>query len=114
MTIALSTDSDGRPLIEDGAMVWLSGRDAVKKMLGDRLQFFKGSCVFARSAGLDASWLGDKGAFSYAQASLRDAILETPGVVEILKMDISLNKSTRFLTGTIAVLSEDGSLEVSI
>ena len=114
MTIALSTDSLGRPIIEDGGMVWLEGRDALQKMLNDRLQFFKGSCVFSRDAGVDMSWLGGKGTFSQAQSALRDAILETPGVVEILKMDITLDKASRLISGDIAVLSEDGSLEVSI
>ena len=111
---ALSTDSQGRPLIENGSMVWLTGKEAIKKMLGDRLQFFKKSCVFARDAGLDTEWLGGKGTLPQAQSSLRDAILETPGVANILNMNIAINASTRQLTGTIDVLSEEGALELQL
>jgi hypothetical protein len=111
----ISTDDDGRPLFDSaGNLVFLEGLPALKKAVSRRLNIYKGSAFWDRAAGINMSWLGSKGDISVAQSAIRAAIQKTPGVVDILEMDITLNSATRRLSGTIQVLSELGAVKVGV
>lgn len=87
-------------LIENQDLATISDLDAIKQHLRQRLQFFRGEYAHDLTRGIpyhDEFFKKSPNPIVMDYV-LKDTILTTPGVVELLSFSMDLNDSTRVLT----------------
>lgn len=112
MDIKLSGDS---LVIENGDLVLVDGIEAIAQHLRIRLRFFRGEWFADQRIGLPfyESIFVKRPNLNIIRSILREAILETPGIVGIQALDTQLNAATRTLTVTLSVQAVVGTLDFS-
>lgn len=96
--------------IVNGDLVWVTGKDAIKQNILQRLNTYAGEWFLDVTAGLpyfDQILVKnpDQGAI---EALIQNEILNTPGVVALVTFSVSVNFSTRVLTINFSVATTDG------
>lgn len=106
----LLLDADGDLDITAGALSLVTGADAIAQQIRIALRLFKGEWFLSPSEGMPYyETILQKGTRPAALQSLfRRALLQVPGVVEVLSLDLDLDTATRQLSLTFEV-SVDGS-----
>jgi hypothetical protein len=103
MDVALDTDGDIKIDPKIG-LVLISGADAIAQGVRFRLLLFRNDWFLNLDIGVPyfEELIGDAskqaGVLDRARAAFGAAILDTPGVVEILNLDVQLNAQTRAMT----------------
>ena len=102
--------------ITNGVLSFVTGRDAIRQHLEMRLRTFLEEYVYDRSAGVPWVQVIFKRNTSLASvdAILRQVITATPGVEEVIELNLDVNRSTRVLTGTGRVRSSEGVLNFNL
>lgn len=100
----------GDLLIEGGRTRLAYGAEAVRQQWASRLTMFRGECFLDPELGID--YPGEvliKGArLSVLRAIFSDATRATPGVADIVRMDLAVNPGTRELTIRATVTLDTG------
>lgn len=103
---ALGTEAYGDILLDaSGAMQLTQGTEAIRQSLELRLRAASGDYFLATTEGLPwAQALSSSSPMSPAlDASLKNAVLGTPGVLGIVNWDVSVSRRTRVATVTMEV-----------
>lgn len=125
----LSTQPLGLRLTDDGdlyrgttRMEMIAGIDAVVQAVRVRLQFYRGEWFADLGAGVpylerdgvpaSAALLGQHFSRAKAVAAFRAAILDTPGIVEILSLVVAFDGATRSLSVTWSALCVFGETDL--
>lgn len=93
----------------EGELVIVSGRDSLVQSIRRRLQTSRGEWRYDLSHGIP--WLrtlGEKAPLGVIRSIVREALRETPGVLDVETVDLTRNSVTRTLTIAGRVLAEDG------
>ena len=108
--IALGTDGDLS--ISAGDIVLISGAEAIVQAIRIRLQFFKGEWFIDLNAGIP--WFQDvlvkNPDVNLLYSIFRKALLETPGVLAVNALSLSLDRGTRTLTVSYRVSTDTDEL----
>src|SRR5687767_14640953 len=109
----IKIDSAGDLVIEDGDLVLVDGIEAIAQHIRIRLRFFRGEWFIDQRLGIPfyQSILVKNPNLDIVRAILREAIIETPGVVSVPRLDVELDASSRTLKVTAGVIVEDGNLD---
>jgi len=110
----LKQDDDGLLVFENNAIPIVTGADEVKQRIRQRLLAVQGEWFMDRSDGLP--WfteLFEKNPQN-AQAILTRAVLETPGVLDLLEMSFEQDVETRTATVQIRVSTSDGEIALEV
>lgn len=111
----IALDSSGDILIVKNEMVIVTGTPAVTQHLSIRFKLFLGEWFLDTTAGVP--WFRDvlvKGtSFAVVDKVLRNTILETPNVLELLNFDFVFNSFKREATLGFSALSSDGVIDFS-
>lgn len=104
--------ADGDLVISAGRLVFLTGLDAIRQDLEARLRFIRGSWFLDLDRGVDylATVYTKPVLLGAFRSELRAAALATPGVVEVRKLELTLDPVTRTLTVELDVRAEFGDL----
>lgn len=113
----LALDDDGDLLITNGDLAWVDGAAAVAQAISIRLKAFKGEWVFDENIG--TPWLqsilvrfGQRNGQPITIAQVRQVIAqriqETPGVAELTRLAVRLDRATRGLFVDATVTIETG------
>ncbi len=96
----LALDTDGDLLITDGDLSLLTGTDAITQHLRVRLRFFLGEWFIDQRIGIPfyESVLVKQPNLDVIRSIFREAIAETPGVLQIPRLDLSFDSVNRKLT----------------
>lgn len=108
--------TDGDLDVSSGALELVRGTDAILQSIKCRLQFFKGECFWDRSAGIpyfEDVFVKSPDA-NVLQSVFRAALLETPGVLEIVDLSLSFDRATRRLSVAFNVSSDVGELDSEV
>lgn len=110
--IALTTNGDWK--IEKGDFVMVSDLEAITQSVLIRLQFFKDEWFADLDAGIpyfDSVFVKtpDLGAL---RSVFRQAILDTPGVLDVLELELDLDGSTRTLNVSFRASTDLGEISV--
>jgi hypothetical protein len=100
-------------LIENQDLAMVSGTDAIKQHLRQRLQFFRGEYAHDLTRGIpyhDEFFKKNPNPI-VMDSILKDVILTTPGVIELTLFTMELNNSTRVLTIIFKVTTDEGTLD---
>lgn len=113
--IDLLLDSDG-DLVIDSDVHFSTGVNAVAQGIRIRLQNFKGEWFLDLDDGVPyyQDILGQKYDQNKVRDAFRDAILATPGVEELLKLEVSFDGQTRTLSVEWEVRAATGTIEESL
>lgn len=102
----------GELVIENGDFVLVRGPEAVRQALHIRLRFFLGEWFLDETAGVDwFSVLGHKFNAAAVEALVRKALLETPGVAAVTRLDLDFDNATRVLSLAWSVTTAYGQLD---
>lgn len=108
-------DVTGDIVFENGKLVLLDGALAIKQHLFVKLQTFLGEWFL--NTDLGAPWFRDvlvkNPNFATVQQMLKNQILQTPGVLNLLKFELDFTSSTRDLNFSFEVLTTDGPIDFS-
>ena len=102
----IALDTDGDILLDEQGLHWVSGIAAIVQAVRFRLLFFAKEWFLNQDICVPyfEELLGDAskraGVENRARAAFAAAILDAPGVVQILQLDVKLNNSTRKMTVT--------------
>lgn len=111
--LKLDTDDWNYVLIEGQDLATVSGIDAIEQHLRQRLQFFRGEYKHDLTRGIpyhDEFFKKNPNPI-VMDSILKDVILETPGVIELLSFQLDLDESTRILSVTFKVDTDSGILD---
>jgi len=99
--------------IEVGDLVLTDGVEAVSQALDVRLQFFLGEWFLDTRLGVPyfEKILGQKPRLLVVKQIYRDAILATPGVLELNDLLVDYNGSTRVISVSFSARCSDGVLQ---
>lgn len=90
-------DANGDAMFGQGVGSFAQGPAALALDLAARLRSWKGGCFFAPNDGVDYRNLLEKGKLANLELALQNCIMQTPGVVKILKFKFTFNPQTRAL-----------------
>lgn len=110
--LKLDPDNWNYILVEGQDLATISGIDAIEQHLKQRFQFFKGEYKHDYTRGIpyhDEFFKKNPNPI-VMDSILKDVILDTPGVVELLSFTIELNDSTRILDINFKVDTDSGVL----
>lgn len=98
-----------------GNLQIISGSDSIAQDLKVRMQFFQGECFLDLTAGIPyfQDVLIKNPDANVLQSVFRRALLDTPGVSEVLALDLTLDRTGRRLSVAWRVASDFGELEGS-
>jgi hypothetical protein len=102
----VALDTDGDILLDAEGLHFVSGMAAIIQAVRIRLLMFRGEWFLNQDIGVPyfEELIGDAskrpGVEERARAAFGAAILDTPGVVTVLKLDVAINPSTRKMTVT--------------
>lgn len=106
-------DTDGDLYIGPNGPELIRGIDGVAQLVAIAIRLWKGEWFLNLDAGVP--WiqeiLGKKFDAALIRQRLLEAVTKVPGVVEVLKLDVSFNASDRTLTVTHALRTEFGDTE---
>lgn len=106
-------DDDGDVYIGADGGEWISGIDGVAQLVRIAIQLFKEEWFLNLDAGMP--WMQEILGQKYDEALLRQRLLEqilkTPGVVEVLLLEVSFDASTRTLSVRHELRTEFGDTE---
>ncbi len=104
-----------------GRLVVLSGEEAVAQRIAVRLRTFEGEWIFDTSLGTPyfQNILGTRRREKLIQSILRKRVADTPGVLRVIELSVTIDGSTRVaaVTGKVQVEGGTGipvSLEVGV
>lgn len=104
-------------MIEAGAFVLVSGRDAIAQAIENRLRTFRGEWFLDGSIGVPylEQVLGRKQPnLAAVEQTLRSEILAVSGVTAITSFALTLDRATRALSGRFTAATEVGAVEGTI
>jgi len=106
--IKLSADGDLE--IVDGDMVIIDGPEAIRQHLNVRLAFFRGEWFLDPSLGVPyfERVLRKPLRQTVLASVFRDAILETPGVKALDRLEFDVDAATRRLTVSFTAITDSG------
>lgn len=116
MDLAISETDGDIYLTSSGDLAVVTGSDAVKQHIAQRLRFVRGEWFMDITRGVPYFFdiLGQKAPdLSNLSAVMKDAILGTPGVTGLSSFGLSLDRQTRELTLTFVATSDDGEIDYS-
>lgn len=113
MDIELNSDWDIEVTGNDLTLV--TGADAIKQHLGQRLKMFYGEWFLNMEQGIPyfQQVFKKNPNMAILDSIFKREIINTPGILQLLEFDLDLNSSTRILTLSFRVLSEDGEIDFS-
>ena len=101
---------DGDLQITNNSITLTTGKEAIRQHLQVRFRFFLGEWFLDESEGVP--WFRDilikHATFSVVNEVLKGVILDTPGVLELVKFDFSYNSTTRNVTLEFQCLTTEG------
>lgn len=113
--LKLDPDNWNYILIENQDLAVVSGLEAIRQHLRQRLQFFRGEYAHDITRGIpyhDEFFKKNPNPIVMDYV-LKDTILTTPGVTELLSFSMDLNNSTRILNIAFKVSTDYGNLVYS-
>ena len=114
MDLALS-NTDGDLLIENADLVFVRDIDAVAQYLKQKLRTFQSEWFLDESVGIpyfDQIFIKNPRSVTY-DSIFKEAILSTPGVVELVNYSAELDGASRNLTLTFQARTRDGLIDFS-
>jgi len=101
--------------LEDRDLAFVSGIDAIKQNLKQRLQTFKGENEFDTQAGMPyfQDIFKKNPDPILIRSAFVNAIVGTPGVIELSDIEFDLDQSTRELTVTFRAITTAGIVDYS-
>jgi hypothetical protein len=114
MDLKLDTATDDLALL-DGDLVLADGLDAIAQDLRSRLRLFQGEWILDTAAGVPyyQDILKKNPNPQIVAGVLQNAILNTPGVLELLKFDLDFVTATRSLKIDFEVRAREGVINFS-
>jgi len=100
-------------VIESQDLAFVSGIESIRQHLRQRFQFFRGEYKHNLTRGIpyhDEFFKKNPNPI-VMDTILKDVILTTPGVIELLSFSMELDNSTRILSIPFKVLTSDGILD---
>lgn len=110
----LKQDSAGHLVIEDHALVLVSGVQEVSQRLAQRLRTFAGEWFLDNTIGVPWKTQILEKQVPQAPAILKREILDTPGILELKSFNFSLDKATRIASIEAEVISVDGEVNLEV
>lgn len=109
----LLLDADGDLVIKDGDLVLVGGIEAIRQDVWCRLRFFRGEWFLDASAGVEyfQRILTKPADVDGARDIFRREILATPGVTEVVSLEVAFDGRTRALTGSFVAKTDAGLIE---
>lgn len=103
-------DSDGDLEVVDGEVSLVSDQDAIVQNLNIRLRTFLGEWFLDTNVGMPyfEEFLVKKPNRLIIETRIREAVLETPGVVSLTSLEYDLNTTTRNLSITLTAKMRSG------
>lgn len=111
MDLQLDTDGD-LEIGDDGDLILVDGVDAIAQHLLIRLRFFQGEWVLDVRIGIQyfEEILRKAPDLAVVRSIFREAILTTPGVIELVSLDLDYIGATRTLDVRFDAQTEEGLL----
>jgi len=111
--LKLDSDNWNYVLIEGQDLATVSGIDAIEQHLKQRFQFFRGEYKHNLTRGIPYHDEFFKKSLNpiVMDSILKDVILETPGIIELLSFSIELDDQTRILSVIFKVSTDSGILD---
>jgi len=111
--IALNSDRDLD--IQNGNLILLTAREAIRQHLSQRLKFWYGEWFLDDRLGMiDETNILTRGADpAIVDARIKSTILQTPGIVSIQDFSMDLDNATRKLSVSFVARSIDGDIDFS-
>jgi hypothetical protein len=113
---AFKLNNENDLVFEDGKLVFVTGAAAVRQHLQLRFQTFLGEWDFDQNLGVPwfQNILTKQTSFVVVNQILRDTILETPGVDELLEFSFELDRPTRVATLRFKALASTEIIDFSL
>lgn len=119
-SLQLETDATsefyGDLMITNNSLTLTTGLEAIRQHLQVRFQMFLGEWFLDTEVGVP--WfqeiLGKPQSFTVVHELLKETVLETPGVLELLKFEFDYVASTRDITLNFQCLSTEGIIDFSL
>lgn len=106
----------GELVFRDGDLATVSGADAIVQDIACRLAFFRGEWFLAPDEGVP--WfervLVKNPNPALVRSTIRDALLSTPGVLDVLELSIRFDAAARNLAVTYRVSTDLGEIQGAI
>jgi hypothetical protein len=114
--VDLQLGTDGDLALEAGDLKLVDGLDAIAQDIQIRLRTFKGGWFLDERVGVPyyEDILVKNPNLAHIRSLYRKAIVETPGVVELLELELALDDANRQLTVSFKALTEAGPLEHTV
>ena len=112
----LELDFDGKDLVtKNGDIKIIQKDDAIRQNISQRLQMFIGEWFLDTSKGVPYYQyiLMKNPDMDLVSASLKDAILKTPGVLELIDFDFDFLNSNRTLSVTLTARTTAGEVTIT-
>lgn len=109
-------DADGDLAVEAGDLVLLSDLEALKQSVQIRLQFFLGEWYLNQAVGIPyyQSVLVKNPNPAVLDSTFRQALLDTPGILDVSSLVIEVDAATRTGTVTFRASSDLGEFDMSV
>ena len=113
MDVELNSDWDIEPTGSNLTLV--TGADAIKQHLGQRLKTFYGEWFLDMEKGIPyfQQVLKKNPDPVVIDSIFKREIIDTPGILQLLEFDLSIDNATRILALSFKVLSIDGEIDFS-
>ncbi len=113
MDIQLNDDWDIEPTGND--LVLVTGADAIKQHLGQRLKTFYGEWFLNMEIGVPyfQQVLKKNPDPVVVDSIFKREIVNTPGILQLTEFDLNIDNATRTLTLTFKALSSEGEIDFS-
>lgn len=95
--------------LDEGRLSVVGGSTCLGQTIKQRLQTLRGEWRYDLTNGIPLSLVYDKTDLDVLRAVYRECLLETPGVVSVEALSLSLDSLSRRLTITGTVRARDGS-----
>lgn len=113
---SIQLDETGDILVTDNRLTLTEGLEAIRQHLWVKLQIFLGEWFLDNEIGVP--WFRDvlikNPSFVVVQQVLKDQILTTQGVLELLEFDFELNTTTRVATLNFKARCDDGIIDFTL
>lgn len=102
-------------VFENNNLVIIEKNEFIKQILTARLRTLLGECIYDTNLGIPylEEILGKKRSQNIVEDYFKKVILETPGVIKLIKFDLEFNVNTRELTITFDVQATDGIITIN-
>lgn len=109
----LLLDADGDLIVENGDLLLVRGIEAIRQDAWCRLRFFRGEWFLDTLAGVEYfQRIFKKPAdVDSARDIFQREILATPGVTEVVSLEVAFDGRTRVLTGSFVAKTDAGLIE---